>query len=137
MLVYIVGLHPNDLTVEYIRTEELTLTKEVLLYEANEHIVPMELNPMCVKGIRISERDNENENETKIKIVFDESMGYAWKELRRKRHQLLTESDWTQFADVKLSPEKKDAWALYRQNLRDLPSITKNPLTVVWPNVPQ
>jgi hypothetical protein len=43
-------------------------------------------------------------------------------ELRRLRNALLSECDWTQFADSPLTAEQKAEWATYRQALRDLPA---------------
>ena len=43
-------------------------------------------------------------------------------ELRRLRNAFLRECDWTQFADSPLTAEQKQAWATYRQALRDLPA---------------
>lgn len=43
-------------------------------------------------------------------------------ELRRIRNALLRDSDWTQFNDSPMSEEQKQAWAVYRQALRDLPN---------------
>jgi hypothetical protein len=40
---------------------------------------------------------------------------------REQRNSLLFYSDWTQGPDVALSLEEKQAWAEYRQLLRDLP----------------
>lgn len=40
---------------------------------------------------------------------------------REQRNSLLFYSDWTQNPDVALSTEQKQAWAAYRQLLRDLP----------------
>ena len=45
-------------------------------------------------------------------------------DLREKRNQLLTESDWTQIGDVVLAD--KEEWKTYRQALRDLPSVSVN-----------
>ena len=45
-------------------------------------------------------------------------------DLREKRNQLLTESDWTQIGDVVLAD--KEEWKTYRQALRDLPSVSAN-----------
>jgi hypothetical protein len=39
--------------------------------------------------------------------------------MRRQRDSLLSQSDWTQFIDSPLSEEQKQAWATYRQQLRD------------------
>lgn len=41
---------------------------------------------------------------------------------RIQRDVLLANCDWTQVEDVVLSSELKQAWATYRQALRDLPS---------------
>jgi len=43
-------------------------------------------------------------------------------ELRKLRNAFLRDSDWTQFSDSPLSAEQKQAWATYRQALRDLPA---------------
>jgi len=40
--------------------------------------------------------------------------------VRKKRNKMLSECDWTQMNDVKLSNDAE--WKLYRQALRDLPS---------------
>ena len=39
--------------------------------------------------------------------------------MRYQRNRLLTESDWTQVADA---PVDREAWATYRQALRDFPA---------------
>ena len=44
-----------------------------------------------------------------------------WEQLRIWRNLELTKTDWTQLPD---SPVEKDAWAQYRQALRDLPTQT-------------
>jgi hypothetical protein len=59
----------------------------------------------------------------------------TWDSVRAQRNQLLTQSDWTQLADAPLSPEQRNAWATYRQALRDLPSSFSSPEGVVWPSV--
>jgi len=57
----------------------------------------------------------------------------AWFELRRMRDALLQDSDWTQVPDA---PVDTQAWADYRQQLRNLPSNTTDPRAVVWPEKP-
>lgn len=56
-----------------------------------------------------------------------------WAELRSRRDQLLSASDWTQVADA---PVDQAAWAVYRQALRDLPENTEDPANPVWPVPP-
>jgi hypothetical protein len=53
--------------------------------------------------------------------------------VKTKRNQLLSASDWTQTADA---PVDKQAWALYRQALRDIPEQSGFPENVVWPTSP-
>lgn len=54
----------------------------------------------------------------------------------RKRSNLLNSSDWTQLPDCKLSAELKEAWAVYRQALRDITSQEGFPNTITWPTQP-
>lgn len=71
-----------------------------------------------------------------------------WEELRTIRDYLLSQSDWTQLPDVSLTEEQKTLWAIYRQELRDLPENITDPKPMViafnngeihpdWPVVPQ
>lgn len=60
--------------------------------------------------------------------------------IREQRKLLLAGCDWTQTADSPLSAESKQAWAAYRQALRDLPDEqgSVNSIDdVVWPTPPQ
>lgn len=53
--------------------------------------------------------------------------------VREDRNRRLADCDWTQLAD---SPVDKAVWATYRQALRDVPTQTGFPWTVVWPDAP-
>ena len=55
------------------------------------------------------------------------------KSVRDQRNTKLSESDWTQVADA---PVDKDAWATYRQALRDVSAQTDFPWTIEWPTQP-
>jgi hypothetical protein len=50
--------------------------------------------------------------------------------VRAERDRLLRASDWTQVADA---PVDQEAWALYRQALRDVPEQAGFPGAVEWP----
>jgi hypothetical protein len=52
---------------------------------------------------------------------------------REKRNALLAGCDWTQVADA---PVDNLAWAVYRQNLRDIPNQPGFPVTIIWPTQP-
>lgn len=55
--------------------------------------------------------------------------------VNEKRKNLLQQSDWTQLPDVPL--ETKQAWATYRQALRDITAQEGYPFDVIWPVPPQ
>lgn len=57
-------------------------------------------------------------------------------DMKARRNSLLSASDWTQMADVPLGPTEKQAWAVYRQALRDIPAQPKFPWRIVWPEKP-
>lgn len=52
--------------------------------------------------------------------------------VRLERNLKLTASDWTQVADA---PVDKNAWATYRQALRDITTQDGFPYNIVWPVV--
>lgn len=56
-----------------------------------------------------------------------------WQVVREKRDKLLAASDWTQLPDVPLAT--KEAWAVYRQALRDI-TLQADPFNIVWPSTP-
>ena len=53
---------------------------------------------------------------------------------RAKRDQLLAACDWSQLPDVK--QELREAYAGYRQALRDIPDQAGFPYEIEWPEVP-
>lgn len=57
----------------------------------------------------------------------------VWESVKLKRSELLGLSDWTQMPDVILI--NKEAWATYRQALRDITSQA-DPYNIVWPTPP-
>lgn len=64
------------------------------------------------------------ENKTAEELQADVNAKAA--QMRSQRNDLLVSSDWTQVADAQVD---KEAWATYRQALRDLPQAEG------WPNV--
>jgi hypothetical protein len=68
--------------------------------------------------------------------TFDELQA-QYAKVREQRIQLLKASDWTQIADydLGLTPEAREAWAAYRQALRDL-ADAPNPFGITWPQPP-
>ena len=64
---------------------------------------------------------------------FDELQAQFAK-VRQQRIQLLKACDWTQITDYDLGADR-DAWAAYRQALRDL-ADAPNPFDLTWPQPP-
>ena len=56
----------------------------------------------------------------------------AWAEVRDQRDRLLAETDWWAVSDRTMTAEQ----IAYRQELRDLPANTVDPLNVTWPTKP-
>lgn len=56
-----------------------------------------------------------------------------WEQIRIWRNRQLILTDWTQLPDA---PVNRDAWAKYRQDLRDLPAKGGNADDVVIPTKP-
>ena len=56
-----------------------------------------------------------------------------WAAIRADRNKRLADCDWTQLADATVD---NLAWAVYRQELRDLPQAQPDPFNIVWPNSP-
>ena len=59
-----------------------------------------------------------------------------WAQVRAERDRLLAACDWTQVADAPLTATEKEAWADYRQALRDIPQTQDDPDSIVWPERP-
>ena len=70
------------------------------------------------------------EQEAAYKAIKDAEQASA---VRKTRGDKLAQSDWTQVADA---PVDKEAWATYRQALRDITTQTGFPWEVTWPDAP-
>jgi len=65
-----------------------------------------------------------------VEVIPDEEKAG---QVRAERNDKLTASDWTQVADA---PVDKQAWATYRQALRDVTAQSGFPWTITWPDAP-
>ena len=71
--------------------------------------------------------------EAELQAAYDAATASAaLADLRSKRNQLLTETDYLALADSTLTDEMRS----YRQALRDLPANTVDPANPVWPVKP-
>ena len=69
----------------------------------------------------------------KTKTVAQLPESQAASNVRDERDSLLAETDWLGASDVVMS----DAWAIYRQSLRDLPTQDGFPFNVTYPTKPE
>lgn len=77
-------------------------------------------------------------NEEKVKKSNEDVHKYNFIQFKSKRDILLQKSDWVvSISDSPLPQDKIDEWKVYRQALRDLPSMTEDPENPVWPTPPQ
>ena len=58
---------------------------------------------------------------------------WVWERLRLRRDVLLAATDFRMVSDA---PWDQAPWTTYRQALRDLPDVTTDPRTAVWPVSP-
>tara|TARA_B110000459_G_C16132464_1_gene282907 strand:+ start:89 stop:502 length:414 start_codon:yes stop_codon:yes gene_type:complete len=76
-------------------------------------------------------------NQEKITKMNEDVRQFNLIQLRIKRDAVLQQCDWVLVPDTPLSQEKIDEWKVYRQALRNLPSVTEDPANPVWPVAPQ
>jgi hypothetical protein len=78
-----------------------------------------------------TEESSAAEQEAAYKAAKDAEQA---KSVRQQRGEKLKDSDWTQVADA---PVDKEAWATYRQALRDVTGQQGFPWTITWPTQPE
>ena len=78
-----------------------------------------------------------NGTEFIVRPYNDQELEDQWNQIRQQRNQLLKDSDWTQISDYDLGLENKNQWALYRQELRNLPVTQSNPFNISYPDIPE
>jgi Phage tail assembly chaperone protein len=67
-------------------------------------------------------------------ITYDQSIIDQYAFVKRLRNKKLAETDWTQMPDI--PSDMREAWAAYRQALRDVPEQT-DPFEIEWPAPPK
>jgi hypothetical protein len=74
-----------------------------------------------------------------IRDVTDEEredrLRAKWREIRAKRNSQLLACDWTQLQDAPLTASDRNAWTVYRQQLRDI-TEAQDPFLIEWPVAP-
>lgn len=113
----------------YTRTDPTTFTQEELLSAG--YTGPYEL-PIYNSKI---ETVDWNGSDFSVRPYSEHELETQWNIIRNQRNELLRASDWTQIEDYNLGVLNKSDWAIYRQQLRDLPEIQSNPFDILWPTI--
>lgn len=134
MATEIVVITKSDLNINftYEATEPLQSTfaspwNDESLYV---HIpIPPPLTIQNIKVVRIDDIITIQEDQIRTQLIIEG----LWQTIRMRRNLLLSGSDWTQLPDAQLTPEKKQQYTDYRQQLRDIPQSSGDPNSVTWP----
>ncbi len=80
--------------------------------------------------------ENASDSGVPDDVIDNAIIEKKWEQVRHRRDYLVSKTDFTQMPDSPLSAEQKQAFADYRQALRDLPQKFDNPDDVIWPDKP-
>lgn len=111
------------------------IPSEQLLAEWDVYPVTVDEIPVYNSLTQNAEQDdpqNVDDQWSVAWIVSNLDQSVAEQNVRNRRTQLLTESDWMALSDVTITTE----WADYRQSLRDITSQEGFPYNVIWPVKP-
>jgi hypothetical protein len=111
------GFYDTDFGYSSLPEDIIEITKE--RHAAFLHGMNMQSKELVLSGSNL--------------VLQDRVVVITWEQIRSRRNNLLSLSDYTQMADW---PGDKEAWATYRQALRDLPQTYTNAADVVWPSKP-
>lgn len=112
---------------EFLAQNSALLVRTEITFDPNtEKLVPCEpfIEGDRVVNLQVSPL-SEAELQAREPLVADRQ--------RLRRNELLSQCDWTQLPD---SPVDKQAWADYRQLLRDISQQEQFPWEVSWPTPP-
>lgn len=104
----------------------MPIIKQLTVGEHTLINVPAELSTLLELGL------DETEAQT---LIAETEQQETMQRLRSQRNQMLAASDWTQMPDTPLAAESKQAWADYRQALRDITAIEPTD-RITWPAAP-
>lgn len=70
-------------------------------------------------------------------VAYGQLVQQAGDQVKAKRDELLYASDWTQIPNNPLTTQAQEAWATYRQELRDVTTQSGYPFDVTFPIAPR
>jgi Phage tail assembly chaperone protein len=122
------NLPPAEIRSEYYIADDEGFLKTTLLLTAEEVV--------NYTGL-LTEKPPERESAglVMVQLTPDEIDEIAWTRARKRRAELLAESDWVVTKAMDQGTPVPADWQAYRQALRDITSQT-DPFNIVWPTKP-
>ena len=119
-----------------VRSGSLTFTAEEIA-DAGWTVAP-EI-PTFNHVTQVANWSTENSNyviENIPQEILDERTEAMWRGIRHERNEILSQSDYMVIKAYETGTTLDSDWAAYRQTLRDLPSTSDDPSSIVWPTKP-
>ena len=101
-------------------------------YDANTQYVKTSATPVLIDDVWTLQQEVVDKSDEQIQA---ESVNKS-KSVRQGRDRLLSECDWVITKSLELGEPVPDAWATYRQALRDIPTQEGFPIDFDWPTKP-
>jgi len=125
-----------DQKIETYLNREVDFSKEVQLEAENlfDDAGEYTHHEVFIKKWNIT--DKPEPTEVELEAITEYINPRASEIARAERDRLIAETDWTQMADVNITDEKKEAYKIYRQVLRDISKQDGFPHNIIWAEKP-
>lgn len=138
------NMKPNKLKIESLENGKITVyffdnivEQKVTRMNEKETIYVYDMYQITIENRPNLEEDIQNNFDIWLQFAKDCEYEKLAAEIRNKRDNLLTQTDWTQVTDTVLNTEKQQEYKEYRQQLRDITEQQEFPYKVVFPKNPK
>lgn len=135
---------PNKSKIEISENRKMTVyffdnivEQEVTRMNEQQIIYVYDMYQITIENRPNLEEDIQNNFDIWLQFAKDCEYEKLAAEIRNKRDNLLTQTDWTQVTDTVLNTEKQQEYKEYRQQLRDITEQQEFPYKVVFPKNPK
>ena len=135
---------PNKSKIEISENRKMTVyffdnivEQEVTRMNEQQIIYVYDMYQITIENRPNLEEDIQNNFDIWLQFAKDCEYEKLAAEIRNKRDNLLTQTDWTQVTDTVLNTEKQQEYKEYRQQLRDITEQQEFPYVVVFPEKPE
>lgn len=137
-------IEPKKFKIENLENGKLSVyffdnivEQEVMRLNEQQTIYVYDMYQITIENRPNLEEDIEANYDIWLKFGKDYEYEKLATEIRTKRDNLLTQTDWTQVTDTVLNTEKQQEYKEYRQQLRDITEQQEFPYKVVFPKNPK